>query len=1445
MIDSSSVINSSPLSSVSSTEVPALLSSAPRMAALTATFEIVIPPREESHEQWAAPARSFRERKPIQVNPYLIEGERYRQTLKSRGVRPLRIHEVEAQVEGAHVGDNDSQEAEYVAPPEPDHQPRHRPPPQVGNGLQLRDEDNAHDELPTSTNAERDRPKPNKTPPSDAKRRKMAHMYSKPHLAGKANETPGNSIQRKENTRPLMAARTNRQASNSNIYDLPMSSPPPQGSRTPLAQTTPSQPAPSPSEGGLIAARKWWEILSSDSDLEPSGSNRTKLVSPVRDKEKSVTIIIPSSPPPSSSSSSSEEEEEEEEEDESQVITKFQRKTNGVLPASWWKLDKNKQTGGSSDNRRGQSPSRGGTTPRPGVARAKISTRARTPEGVFLLGDDSDSSTGESAIVSTTPANSIPKKRDGLWIDLDDIMEDDKIDRMLPQISRNRKKKQAKRKQRVDGSQSSQRVPVASSSRNYASASGRASGSTRLRQPKITDHVPSKKKTTRQRKPAGPKISIVDAVRHNRAKAVAPLPPFIKLAARAAMKRRDQGRQSPSRKLFVLETEVDTRDVQAVLRDWREGTLSFAVERDLGGSYQDSGLSQGRAHGTATSRHQRFPSPQSLGEHRGHLSGRQAKPPTVNPSQPRRRQTTLSNIIRKEPVSKRFMPAVRPQPKTQGNTVTTMPGRSHLGTHNPKFVPQPAQFEIAAPLNHTLRRLHQVARRAPTPDIATLLQHTAQRNPHLARFMEDEDLIHPMPRALPVTRSSITAVSGPSSGPSKSSKPAPRARRKRIPRRIDADIIERRQPPERDIEINDLDLNILEDLSGNDDPFLRGLLPYGSKYSLNFDTAPLRPGTIFNSETFIGDGSLSRALNTLPAKDSRRNQGSSFTFGDKIVHWGIYEDSVTADFETIMNQIADITEKARDKDDLNGAEFHCLASQVYSFYIFFSNYLAQVISFPDSIDIVSFGQRVLQAIDACCDRIMVALEGNNSHCNPRNSSTRLKLQILTFSLVFAFQMYQLASGDAEVQAKLEVEKSTRKFGRQLVSQLIKCGLDAVRGCYEDQRQRTKYERGIDREHYVVEAWVIAIQILGQVKSPDIGFWQFFNLELRPAELEKALDVRLFEKQWCIVFTTLPLCQFDNLGFVQQLLNEHHPPENWVLLKTLISRPLKVYNSNPKGHFGTIIDYCRVLYARCHHLISFWGWVNPDIIIPTLYEFFSSNNLANLKNENEYGSAEFLQNLEKNPSLAVRDSDRCFHLLLKIVVIGINLMKTTSTTRKIGNLVNRLMPNHRRQYPREEGLRIEHLTALKNHHDLLATLYWAAPPNCRPNLDAIRNLVDPETSHRRACTVSMRTWSNLLRFQLHSGENIKSLEPFMEWFDDLVTQTLNQHHAQRGEAEKQFKAAKDKGDTDLSEGLLESNIRRNQMELEGILNNAVKSLSTALSGIGGQVESAIVIFTKGT
>ncbi|KAF8473981.1 Mus7/MMS22 family-domain-containing protein [Kalaharituber pfeilii] len=255
-----------------------------------------------------------------------------------------------------------------------------------------------------------------------------------------------------------------------------------------------------------------------------------------------------------------------------------------------------------------------------------------------------------------------------------------------------------------------------------------------------------------------------------------------------------------------------------------------------------------------------------------------------------------------------------------------------------------------------------------------------------------------------------------------------------------------------------------------------------------------------------------------------------------------------------------------------------------------------------------------------------------------------------------------------------------------------------------------------------------------------------------------------------------------------------------------------------------------------------GWRNPETMITTLFDFFATNMLPNLRNEPDHGSPVFLQNLDKQIPLAPEESDRCFHLLLKVIAVGLTSMKTTTSTKKIRDYVFRLMPNHRRQYPKEEVLRVEHLTALRNHHDLLCTLYWASPPSCRPPLSAIRGLVDPKSSHIQACAVSIRAWSYLIRFQLHTDEDLSLLVPLMEWYGDLTDKILAQHNSCRAEATRQLEIEREKGNLELSEVDLEDTIRRNQRQLEGFLLEAVRALGRVMINMKGKVASVMKLLT---
>ena len=598
----------------------------------------------------------------------------------------------------------------------------------------------------------------------------------------------------------------------------------------------------------------------------------------------------------------------------------------------------------------------------------------------------------------------------------------------------------------------------------------------------------------------------------------------------------------------------------------------------------------------------------------------------------------------------------------------------------------------------------------------------------------------------------------------------------------------------------------------------------------------------FNSDTSIGRGDLTKALGTAPARVSGFTTAATFTFGGEVLRWGVYEDNVATQFELVMGKIGDASERFAESpnDNVVDLEMRNFEQQAYYFFGFVVSYIADVLTFHDPLDVIAFGQRFLQAIEHCCERGVIGSVEDSL----QRPAAKLAMRANAFGLLIARQIQLLTAGEQEIQEKLELPRVLKNTGRQLVSRLVRCRFNCIRECYEDQRRRVKFEQGIGPEHFIVEIWVVALQTLAGAEPENPSFWALLNEQLQAKAVETSLEVQTFEKLWKALFTVLPLFQFDDAGMAMGVGEHNVLQDNWALVRILTARPLKVYNVNREGQSGTINNYTRLLFARAHHLMTRWSWSNPEKIIPTLYDFFGSTGLKMLKNEEHHGSPDFVMNLDKSPSLEVHDSDACFHLLLKVIAVGLQQMKARNVKKKtVDNIVNRLMPNHRRQYLKDEDLSYADLAILRNHHDLMVTLCWAAPPGSRPPIDAIQLLVNPENTHIGACHVVVRAWSNIIRFQLHSGEGPEQLVVMMEWFDYLVTKLLGQHQAARSDAEKQLAAAKADGDL-ISDAHFEENVKQNQRRVEAVLNDLVKSLRSEMANIPGDVQSAVVLLTKG-
>ncbi|KAB2573149.1 Methyl methanesulfonate-sensitivity protein 22 [Lasiodiplodia theobromae] len=130
---------SSPLSDArSDIEPPDYLTSSPPLAAsrrevpgqtsngLQQSVRVMIPPRatinlDETTAEEIQMRRALRKRNPIQVHPYLLEAEKYKQNLKSRGLKPVNVapehHRHHGQKHGMGHGESqelDSQDRDFV-----------------------------------------------------------------------------------------------------------------------------------------------------------------------------------------------------------------------------------------------------------------------------------------------------------------------------------------------------------------------------------------------------------------------------------------------------------------------------------------------------------------------------------------------------------------------------------------------------------------------------------------------------------------------------------------------------------------------------------------------------------------------------------------------------------------------------------------------------------------------------------------------------------------------------------------------------------------------------------------------------------------------------------------------------------------------------------------------------------------------------------------------------------------------------------------------------------------------------------------------------------------------------------------------------------------------------------------------------------------------------------
>lgn len=1346
--------------------------------------------------------RSFRQRNPIQLHPYAIESEKYRQSLKARGIKPLHISNTqdnqanvaaqESQTLGADVQEGSQSTSRGSTDCEPPSSAI------IQNSLEhlvhtpKEGGQDDEDELPDFASLLRSRPE--EFAASGNKRRKLSRTFT--HKRQSLTKPP----------MPLPFGYTEAAVlvdEDDTMYDIP-ASPPFSGSSQDSISNASTPKFKVPRRITPVALPT--PLTSSEPKKRPQPQQ------PESAESGDDTAFAQDGVPFRIDSSA---EDRPSDDDPAKEMEAVQRRIRGVLPASWLRLDRKMQvtkTQAISRIDRDSSPETNDA--QRGVARVITRPRTKRPSlGTVVLSGDENSSKDSDSSESlpeldlrlgvarglNQDSNGDPLER-GLYRH-GEVGEDNRIDAMLPSLRRrisNSIKRSRNHAKNHRPSTTAITPSVPHKVQRY-----------QQNQPKMTHLLKSKRQRTSES--GTPNLSILDAMSPVLG-ASSDIPAFLKIAARTARLRNDKGSHSSTYKALRLATHSDTGDINTTLRKWREGTIlprSRVIEQSRKPLEPLSGNGE-----FIRMRHNNKPPAKKMVS---------VKPRSLAAAKSRqdapKLQGTLDNIIQwgsvpvVETQSRRYKYTHRnsksKEPSNRGHVVS---GPRSDGDVRPAMLETLGEAHVHGRSEMAFREdLMRVNRLDDTVGGSNPVQTSTsnERAPTKHGYSERNDGVNA--EGAIVLCPEVDKM---------------RRRKQLRPKRVELDLSDY---------VSFSDPTSLERTSQNGVPtvlttqhsVLSGLECFGTHYSSDFDVTPLPTGTCFHKSTFIGSGDFHRSTALSQLGDIDQERGST-RFQLPMGHcvWGNWNENVSLQlgyaFEEVLRFLGNHTDHS-----LPMLKKYETILKLQRCII---NYVSDHLKFIDPVDRIAFLQRCSSLVTTVWQEL-AGLDApvRQAFTTADDPVIDLNIQIGTLNLALSNQLCQIAQHDLvsnDLRAQLISLKT--KTIRYALSLVLRERIATFDRFLRDPKRLDHYDQALHHGHAAIEAFVICCHILRNDCHSLASFWPVAN-EILPATFSNtAVDVRSLEALWHSLFTLLPFLELNSCGLLEAGRRFNFQFDNWAPVKQSVSIALEAYMSNSIGQNAAFNSYCRALFARCFRLVSDWNWARCESIIETLFDFFARNNLAHLKNEECHASPAFLENLAEDPLLEISASDRCFHILLKVVAKGLQRMRLVYPAKKIRDIVWRLMPNHGRFHPKEEMIRHKDLDALRNHHDLLCTLYWASPTEFRPRLTVLRNLVHLETLHREACHLNIRAWFYLVQFQLSIQEPLTSLQPFADWHDDLLTQILRQHKQARTEAEEQARLLGYQGGLGISKDLLETTIARNHRQVEAVLGDALVRLQLAIA-----------------
>ncbi|KAH8677513.1 Mus7/MMS22 family-domain-containing protein [Xylariales sp. PMI_506] len=1342
--------------------------------------------------------RSLRPRKPIQEHPYLLESVQYSKLFKSHGVRPIKLPTEEARQGRAQ--EEDSQELDY----EDDSQltaplGTQDPTEESQDNPQVQWEDD-RDELALSSPVRPDPVSSGSANDDDDDLPSLDDLFKnrsvgRPKNAAKRKGSPRQSSKRRS-LKYLQRAQLNAPDSpirRMGLFEVPPS--PPQTSPA-FDNTTPvlSTAASRPGVGALTP--------------KPSSANTSRHQTPAPATRNFAPIDLTDIPDLSSSDTESGSITNSESEpalnnqagNEKESELALQRRIRGVLPASWIRLDQQltRNHVQKSTMRPGRSPER---TQRKGVAQPRrVSPKPGNDMPFFFDGDseDDDMTLRNNDIQHNISAEPPQEDFSIFEDDAGSVIEEDVIDHMAPGTKRRtsgiddrRGPKRRKKTQTTFSGRTGERKHQQKISGLLGRSKSNNAGHRNRRTPDhIADLDPRNYSGIIRSKPAAPvRLSILDVVEPN-------APDFIRIAARAANRRPDKGRASPSHKQLSLGVRKDNLDALGILKKWRDGKIPPRLPLLT----QDDGL-------------KRTSVPLES------ISGNLFSPPVLDfPSKPRRKdpatgipvsrftksrrlvkQTNMDRFVQiKSARSTKSLSDEAPNPTPE--PIRRLLGRSKSHTTSSR----PAQLEISG--NESMNgHVFHVQKR-----LLDALYRRSKKDLPLQVETRIEKAVSMQLHAIKSHTSTVHMLADPSEPNSVVRKESRRRYRKSVqPRPIDttkAQYTHANDPIPEDLPLVEVVL------STKNSTKLQGLGPFGSHYTQHFEIFPLDHGVFFHESTILGQGKVSKVFSELVDIPQFRPHCNLMLDG-KALRWGPWEARTSSELGLLFDWILDKLQPNPIAVDC-GSTAVLTVTQASDFVLM---YLQDFVSFPDSESGRLFVTRILEVISGFLERTEPLLD-------VQSASMQSLVEVLTRCLLSVVQVLRICekSGFSDY---LSLEELVKRTSTQMVTCLLRTDLIEVHNLYLSLQTLSDRERGIRNDQYSVIGWVVLIRILQESRVPRLGFWDVVSSIMLKEGTASITDAQLLERCWRHMFTLLPLGEFDNTGVAIPGLRRTIPLEGWTLPQRLLSRVLDLYKASQQTserQSPSFNDYCRTLLSRCHYLVDEWGWRKSSAIIGTIFDFFASQNLSHLRNEEVYQSPQFLEDLTGSPSLSVQPEDRCFHIFLKLLALSIRRLRRFGLIKDVRNLIARVLPNHNRQYLKEQDIHENELASLRNHHDLLCTLYWCSPQALRPPVHALERLVVPGSSHKEACLINLRAWNQLARFVVFSGEGREVYKPFADWQNGVFKQVLDQYSSVESDIQQQFLSMTKDAPSSVSPELMKRVISMNKQAATDVLHFSLRA-----------------------